>query len=291
MIDSLEIHEHIINKVSIFPSGNIISVSRDQSIKIYDIYFKIIQNIPNAHPNWIYDVNTKDDNNFITSSYKDIKLWIKKDNLFKYNKSIENAHNDWITKVIYYGNKKIISCSWDKTVKIWEEKYDGYKNIQTLTHSNKIYSMLLLENKNVLVSGGIDGTKLWKLSNFDLIYHFQQTVCGNNNALCRINEDLIIVYASKNNRHSLKILSISQKSIIKEISYPFFCYGIQLIKDKGLILTGGVSKDIIIYRSDNYECFQTITNAHEDNIFGFIELKDGTIISYGKDKNFNLWSF
>ncbi len=291
MIDSLEINEHIINKVSIFPSGNIISVSRDQSIKIYDIYFKIIQNIPNAHPNWIYDVNTKDDNNFITSSYKDIKLWIKKDNLFKYNKSIENAHNDWITKVMYYGNKKIISCSWDKTVKIWEEKYDGYKNIQTLTHSNKIYSMLLLENKNVLISGGIDGTKLWKLSNFDLIYHFQQTVCGNNNTLCRINEDLIIVYASKNNSHSLKILSISQKSIIKEISYPFFCYGIQLIKDKGLILTGGVSKDIIIYRSDNYECFQTITNAHEDNIFGFIELKDGTIISYGKDKNFNLWSF
>ena len=106
MIDSLEIHEHIINKVSIFPSGNIISVSRDQSIKIYDIYFKIIQNNPNAHPNWIYDVNTKDDNNFINSSYKDIKLWIKKDNLFKYNKSIENAHNDWITKVMYYGNKK-----------------------------------------------------------------------------------------------------------------------------------------------------------------------------------------
>jgi WD40 repeat protein len=122
--------------------------------------------------------------------------------------------------------KKIISCSWDKTVKIWEEKYDGYKNIQTLTHSNKIYSMLLLENKNVLISGGIDGTKLWKLSNFDLIYHFQQTVCGNINALCRINEDLIIAYASKNNRHSLKILSISQKSIIKEISYPFFYYGI-----------------------------------------------------------------
>ena len=51
------------------------------------------------------------------------------------------------------------------------------------------------------------------------------------------------------------------------------------IKNKGIFLIGGVSKDIRIYRNDNYECIQIIQNTHDNNIYGFVELKDGSIIS------------
>ena len=101
-ITSICCHNHFVNSVSTFPSGNIISTSADKSIIIYDILFNILQNIPNAHDSYITYVEIKDENNFITcSADKSIKSWIKNNNEFKINKIIKNAHDKEINKVIY----------------------------------------------------------------------------------------------------------------------------------------------------------------------------------------------
>ena len=69
----------MINSVSIFPSGNIISVS-GESIKIYNSNLQtMIQEINKAHKHIINYVEIKDENNFMTCSKDNsIKLWIKK---------------------------------------------------------------------------------------------------------------------------------------------------------------------------------------------------------------------
>ena len=59
---------------------------------------------------------------------------------------------------------------------------------------------------------------------------------------------------------------------------------------RGIFLVGGYSKDIRIYRNDNYECIQEIKDAHNDSIRGFIELKDGSIASFSFDQTINIWS-
>ena len=64
--NSFNPHNDTINDLISFPSGNIISVSFDKSIKIYDNKFNIIQNIVNAHDDYIIDVSIKDENNFVT---------------------------------------------------------------------------------------------------------------------------------------------------------------------------------------------------------------------------------
>ena len=290
-IKSVKPHNNSINSISIFPSGNIISVSNDKSINIYDINLNIIQNIQNAHDDSIIYVEIKDENNFVTCSKdKNIKLWIKKNNEFEINKIIQNAHEDKINKVIYSSNGNLISCSQDKNIKIWKEKKSfffntNYDNIKTLTHSNYINSILLLEDKNILISSGGDGTKFWDLNdynNINCIKYFNETWCGWHGGLCRLDDDRII--AKNKGKNSLKIISILKKEIIKEINHPFECYAIYLIEDKGIFLVGGESNDIMIYRSDNYECIQTIKDAHESKIFCFIELKIGTIISCSADK-------
>ena len=156
----------------------------------------------------------------------------------------------------------------------------------------KIYSLLLLEDKNILISSGLDGTKLWnynEINNINLIKEFKETSCEWNQGLCRLNDDIIIVNGKETN--SLKLISIFKKEIIKTIKYPFFCWGISLIEDKGIFLVGGESKNIRIYRNDNYECIQEIKDAHNDNIRGFIELKDGSIASFSVDKTIKIWSF
>ena len=125
--------------------------------------------------------------------------------------------------------------------------------------------------------------KFWNFNNYDnniyCITHFKETWCGWHGGLCKLNEDRIIVSTNEINNNSLKVISILKKEIIKVINHPFVCYVIYLIEDKGIFLVGGESNDIMIYRSDNYECIQTIKDAHESQIFCFIELKIGTIIS------------
>ena len=295
-IHSIETHEDYIKCISIFPSGNIISVSSDKSIIIYDNNLKGVQTIKDAHNDIINFVDVKDENNFITCSMdKSIKLWIKKENEFIINKFFNDAHENYINKVIYYLNENFISCSSDNKIKIWKEiDKNNYNNIKILTHSNEVWSILYLEDKNILISSGRDGTKFWNLNNNDNNYDnikciksFKDVECAWNNGLCRLDEDRIIV-----GHNSLKVISISNKTIIKEIKIPltFRCWGIKLIENKGIFLINGKSKDIIIYRYDNYECIQLIQNAHDGNINGFVELKDESIISYSWDKKIKIWN-
>ena len=155
-----------------------------------------------------------------------------------------------------------------------------------------INSILLLEDKNILISSGEDGTKFWDLNgmnNINCIKYFEDTFCGWHDGICRLDEDRIIVKGNKKN--SLKVISILNLKIIKEINNPFQCDAITLIEDKGIFIVGGKSKDIRIYRNDNYECIQTIQNAHDDDIKGFIELKDCSIASFSCDKRIKIWCF
>ena len=288
-INSIKAHNDIISTISIFPSGNIISVSFDQSIKIFDIHLNVIQVIEKAHDDIILYVDVKNDNNFITcSTDKNIKIWIKEENEFKLNSIIKNAHNDLIYKVIY-SNYHLISCSADKTIKIWENVNNNYQNITILTHSNCVYSILLIEDKNILISSGMDGTKFWSLNNFNCLFHIKETWCIYWNSLCRIDEDKIIVQ-SKYPNTTLKVISISEKKINDEIKINFYCRGITFIKNKGIILIGG-SKDINIFHKDNYNCIKIIKNADDGLIDGFIGLKNGMVLSYGNNMQIKLWLF
>ena len=287
LIKSINVNNFVYS-ISIFPSGNIISVSSDQSIKIFDINYNLIQNITNAHNNCIIYVDVKDENNFVTCSWdKNIKTWIKNKNRFIINKIIKNAHKDGINKVIYYLNENLISCSHDNTIKIWEKIKNNYQLITILNHSYWVFSILLLKNKNILISSGLDGTKLWNLNNFELIYYLSEVKCYSWNGLSEIDNDRIIIGSSD----SLKIISLLEKKVIKEINIGLKCPGIRTIKKKEIFLVGGWSKDLMIYKSEDYKCIHTIKLAHNNCIKGFIELKNDLIASYSGDGIIKIWSF
>jgi hypothetical protein len=291
LIKTLNLHKDWITKILIFPLGNIISVSYDNSINYYDSNFNLLQKIQNAHNKGINYIDIKDENNFVTCSIdKTIKTWIKKENKFQINKIIINAHDQDIIKVLYYSNINLISCSIAKNIKIWEEKDNNYQSVTALTHNDYIFSFLILEDKKILVSGGEDGIIFWKLNNFEFIIHIEKTYCGSCNSLCRINKDYIIVNG-RGNRISLKVISISQKNVVKEIFYPYTCYGLCYIKSKRIFLVGGVTRDLKIYEIDNFKCIQTIKDAHFNFISGFLELNNGNIISYGNKNQSVIWSF
>ena len=243
--------------ISIFPSGKFISVSNESIIHIYDSFFNIIQKIENAHEKSIIYVDVKDENNFVTCS---------------------------VDK-----NIKTISCSSDCSIKIWKQFKDNYYNIKIFNHNEQINSILLLENKNIFISSGEDGTKIWDLKNYECIFYNKETFCGSWNGICIIDDDKIIVQGK--NTKCLKVISINDKKIIHEIYNSINVWGLFFIKEKDLILVGGNSKDILIYYKDNYQLIKRIENAHNKDINGFIQLNNGNILSYSDDRQIKSWVF
>ncbi len=294
LINNIYSHTDWIRALSIFPSGNLISSSNDLSIKIYDnINYGIIQSIENAHEEDIIDINILDENNFIScSNDKSIKVWIKKkiNNIFQFTlyKHIIQAHEDQVNKVIYFQFGKIISCGIDNKIKIWEEYNNKYQLLITLNCIDVVYSILLLEDKNILISSGINGVYIWNFNNFEKIFYLKEIWCARN-SLKRIDDDKIIIGSGEDGK--MKIFSISKKEIIHIIYVNFICWGICIIKNKGVFLASGVDNNISVFRSDNYECIQRINNAHSDSITGIIELKDQSVASFGCDGIIKIWSF
>ena len=298
LIKSLESHNHRVSCVSIFPSGNFISVSCDKSIKIWDkINYNLLQCIEEAHDNYINYVSIKDENNFATCSRdQNIKLWIKnenenekeKENKYILNYIIKNAHESWIFKIIYLYNGKIISCSYDKTIKIWETKNNTYINIKIINHPNIVYSILLVEDKDLLISSGEFGTTLFNSNNYNCIFEFNDVKCWNWNSLCKLDENTIIVGGTHG---IIKVISLNDKKVIKEINNGFNCWGICFIDNFNIFMTVGEGKNAKIYKKNNYEFVKDINDIHTDDIEGIIQFNknENIILTYSWDKMIKIW--
>ncbi len=109
-----------------------------------------------------------------------------------------------------------------------------------------------------------------------MIIYIKETICCHRDAWKRIDKERIIIGGDG----IIKIISIKKYESIKEIKNEFLCFGICTIEEKGIFLIGGKSNKIRIYRNNNYECIKIIKDAHNDEIYGIIELNNGIIISF-----------
>ena len=290
-IKSISEHENWITHIDIFPNKNFITVSMDKSIGIFNKDGILIKKIINAHEDYINHVNINPrNNNFITCSYDNsIKIWSLINNEYLNIKTILNAHENRIWKVSYYNIDKedIISCSDDSLLKIWEKMENNeYQCKIILTHSGTIKSFLLLNDYNMFVSAGNFGTFFWDMNFYSLIKNIKEGLCFNKNALQKIGNDNIIV--SGGIYHKIRVININSKIIIREIDNSFQCYDICQIPSFRLFFVCGASKNIKIYREDNYESIQVVTNAHNNFINGFLFLDNDIFISYSY-LTFKIW--
>ena len=283
-IKTINTSEKDIRSMSIFPSGNLLSISGVNSIKIYDINFNLLQNIIPKNREWICYSDIKDENTFLVSSEKNIVLYTKNEGKFTINTIIKTNHKKIVLKVSFLPNGNIISASVDNTIKIYEEKDDKeYQNVITIVNLKIIRSFMLLEDKKILVTSGDDGTKFWNYNNYEEIYSFNNVICGFWNSIIRIDDNKILI----GGRSSFNIILLNEKKVI-EIQNKFHCNGICDVKNKDiLIVVGGI--DIKIYNNKNYQCLRRIQDISITSNNGVIELKNGLIVTYTASGIIKIW--
>ena len=155
-----------------------------------------------------------------------------------------------------------------------------------MTHSKSINSILLLNDNNILITSGEDGTKFWNFNSCQCNLYIENAIIYfNGDTLVRLDKDRIIIGGYK-----IHIFSFEEKKIIKNIDIKFDCYGICVLEDKNIFLVCGSCKDILIFRCDNYENIYIKNNVHDFNITGLIRIRDNLICSYSIDTSIKLWS-
>ena len=289
----LKLHNESINDIKTFPSGNIISISSDKSIKILNKNFTIIQTILNAHEKEILSCDIKNENTFLTSSNDlSIKIWIKKGKKYENYTIIKNTHKDYIYKAIFFPkSENIISCY--NEIKIWEKniKDNSYQNITIIKDFHFVFSLLFIQEKKMLISAGWGGVSFWKLNEYKLIKHISDISCWHKNAIIKLDNDKILL-GGDFFKCILKVFSLSQMKIISEIKNDFQCYSLFQLNHLNYFLCGGGNDNINIYNTKNYKFVEKVKGAHNDIIYGFFEIKDNNYFgSFSKDGTIKIWNY
>ena len=270
-------------------------------------------------------LSIKNQNNFVTSDENSILIWeydkikTKDEKKKKFNfKKIEFSHsdkedknkdfklaetNDKIVQIIYRKNstkKNIIVFLYYGDIQILEEKDDRFICLFHLFNHQKLTGGILLEDKNILVStcNTSEGTKFWDLNDnnselknegLPIIFQISEARCYYPNAICRLDEDRIIVGGdhNANKKDKIKIISISSQKIIHSIDNSGeICYSFFILKKENSILIGG-NKSIMIFDIINYNKINRIN--YSGGINGFLELENDLIVSYDMNGIITLW--
>ena len=110
---------------------------------------------------------------------------------------INNAHNDGISSLCEISNKRLISSSYDKTIKIWNVSSNTEKTlIKTLTQrGGEIYQVITLTNNRFTSCSYTNGTvKLWNSEKYEQIsIPFEQQLKPNSLLQLRRQREVLII--------------------------------------------------------------------------------------------------
>ena len=185
--------------------------------------------------------------------------------------TIEEAHSDYIWKVIPLRNNRIASCSWDRTIKIWNSNYP-YNLISTIKgHTSYVDSIIKLKDKDILISGSLDKTlRKWNLLTYQCITIINNVDCFSWNSLLEIDNNRVIVGG-----RYITIVNISNDIIEYQIRNDKlnYVYSFVQLRDgnilcgckHGLIFLYDIKLNILSFRKDklHYEGVSCLVNLNQ----------------------------
>ena len=256
--------------------------------------------ILNEHNKWINCLINIKPNHFAScSGDRSIKIFSgdQKDN-FKCLLKIDNCHYDYILFITQLNNNNLVSCSTDSTIKIWEINIEklNYKLLIILNkHEGDVWKVFELNKTLNLVSCSSDKTiKIWKENKekktYDIIKEINGYKLWIESILEIITKDNINYLVSGGGDLNIKFYDINKDfNFIFQFENVLVVHQMSFIQlDQFRICAGGTGNGF--FTVINFRNFQREINVkiHSNDIYAMLLLKNGKIISSGKDQKLKI---
>jgi len=174
---ALKGHSHFVQDVVISSDGQFaLSGSWDGTLRLWDISSGNTTRRFVGHSKDVLSVAFSADNRQIVSGSRDktIKLW---NTLGECKFTIEeHGHTEWVSCVRFSPNTAnpiIVSCGWDKLVKVWNLTNCKLKT-NLVGHTGYLNTVTVSPDGSLCASGGKDGTaRLWDLNEGKHLYSLE----------------------------------------------------------------------------------------------------------------------
>lgn len=192
---------------------------------------------------------------------------MKKDKEEYYNSQSLTKHDKPITTIIELDDGKVVSCSVDGRIIIWQEneKSKLFNPIQEIETNKQIILSISLSEYKLAYTGVDDGVI---------------NIIG---AKANLNEDTKIIPTEFNEICKLEKQK-GKVSCMCKLNNGYFASG-------GADFNKNYDRNIYIWKpnGDNFTLSQTIYNAHQADINSLILLRNGKIASSSKDHTIKIW--
>jgi len=248
----------------IFCAGNLIGDIKVIEKKTY----KEIQTI-REHNGTINSLFKLADGAILSSSADKLmkKIRLTKNYLYYDIEFVFDGYYNYVFKGIELFNRKIISCSWDDKLYLWEEENNNqYQNSLKFNENQRVEDILEI-SKDKFASVSDSELKIWNSNNMAQLHSIKlQKGIVTPNSLCKINDDILISIFY----HAIHLIDLNNYSLINTISMDQGNLSCITKLNDGSIL---IAEDL---NTDNHSIFYL-----KQYIFEGDELQ---YISYKKDK-------
>jgi len=209
-------HNHFVSDVVMSSDGQFaLSGSWDKTLRLWDLNAGITTRQFVGHTKDVLSVAFSADNRQIVSGARDntIKLW---NTLGQCKYTIqEECHSEWVSNVRFSPNTQnpiIVSCGWDKMVKVWNLTNCKLKT-NHYGHTGYVNTVTVSPDGSLCASGGKDGkAMLWDLNEGKHLYTLDSG-------------DIINTLTFSPNRYwlcaatgpTIKIWDLESKSVVDEL--------------------------------------------------------------------------
>ena len=201
----------------IFALGNLIG---DIILINYHTYKTTL--IIKEHNGTIISLCLLHDNSILSCSAdrKMLKIRINGDGTKYHIEYVFTGYENYILKGIELMNTfKIITCSWDDKLFVWENqknnKGDNYQNTMVFNQGERVVDLLEV-NSNFFVSvSENDDFKIWGSDHCISLYTIKNIKCiGAPNALCKLNDFIVSVL----DYHEIQLIDVMEHKLVNKIS-------------------------------------------------------------------------
>ena len=224
-------------------------------------------------------------NGNLASGYSEgglIKIWKINDNNYLLLHTLKE-HNYAVNKIIELEDGRLFTCSYDETIKVWDDKYQCIMTLQR--NSQDIKSIIEIKDYIISVSDEYHKTAMvWNKSTYKFLKKVENVYCSWLNGLAKIKENAIII-GGENEIFILDILSFQSKSLKNNQFGKIF--SICVLKEDQ-VLIGNAQGNLfcfdslynkIIFTQQLYKDAVSCIIKNEDNQI-FLSSYDGTIKIY-----------